>query len=136
MKNLSKKIVAVIVLIQGIMQLNTQTFDIDYTNTQVCSGSISVQVYDAFNNPLLPSPVNLPPGLGNCVVGCQAGTPAYVIFTDGSCSITVNVGSGYNCPAAGAPCTCACITSGTSYQVATSATPSCCSSPNLIITIS
>lgn len=127
MKNLIKRI-AFFGLFSTYFQIGfTQVFEIDYTNTQVCLGSVSVQVYDASNVALLPSPINLPPGSGTAIIGsCTSGLPAYLVLTDGSCSITVNVNTTYNCPAS-TPCTCSCIGSGRSFQVILAAQN--CSSP-------
>lgn len=104
--------------------INAQSWDIVCDNTQTCSG-ITVDVFDAFNNTIVTG-VALPGGTskisGGVIGSCQTTAPAYVVFNDGTCSILVNMNSTYNC-GAGSPCTCTCISSGTSYQVTINSTP-------------
>jgi|688.fasta_scaffold106187_2 hypothetical protein len=125
MKNLILKMTVIGMLTFFTNVLKGQTWDIVCDNTQVCSG-ITVDVYDAFNN-IIVSGVALPGGtskFGGGVIGtCQSIVPAYVVFTEGTCSFTVNINSVYNCGAGGTTCTCSCITSGTSYQVDYVTTP-------------
>lgn len=53
MKNLLKKIVLVSLFTAFYQLANASLWSIRYTNTTTCGNTVSVQVYDAFNNPLL-----------------------------------------------------------------------------------
>lgn len=116
MKNLFLRITIIFVCIVVSQIGKAQNFSITSTNTQVCLGTVTAQAYDVFNTPI-GTPYTVPTGSGGA--GCTTGVvnpPAYVIFTDGACSITVNVNTTYSCPAAN-PCTCTCIAGGKTFQV-------------------
>lgn len=121
MKNTFKIIVILIGFFAVLQKTSAQTWQVQYTNTQVCSG-VFVQIVDSSNNPLTTS-MGVPNGFGTLLGTCTGGNPAYAKFTEGSCTIQVNLNSTYPCGAS-SPCTCTCITSGTSYGFSTTS-PSC-----------
>ncbi len=134
MKNLILKIATLCLFVSIATIGKAQNFSITSTNSQVCLGTVTAQAYDAFNTPI-GAPYTVPAGTGGA--GCTTGVtnpPAYVIFTDGSCTITVNVNTTYNCPAAN-PCACSCIAGGRTFQVVLTAGSGGCAPTSYLLTL-